>query len=103
MYLNYYYLLKGQFILEDKIYSLNKYSLLFKPLSIKIEINIKNELKYAINLIIFFFKFICSQQIKIKYLNNNLVCFCSTYNKYEIFIIIETFIHCILPLYSQVV
>ena len=59
MYLNYYYLLKGQFILEDKIYSLNKYSLLFKPLSIKIEINIKNALKYAINLIIFFFKFNC--------------------------------------------
>ena len=44
MYLNNYYLLKGQFILEDKVYSLNKYSLIFKPTSVRIEINIKNEL-----------------------------------------------------------
>jgi len=103
MYLNNYYLLKGQFILEDKVYSLNKYSLIFKPTSVRIEINIKNELKYAINLIIFFFKLICSQQIKIKYINSSLICSCTAYNKYEIFNMIENLIYLILPLYSQVI
>lgn len=103
MYLNNYYLLKSQLLLEDKVYYLNKYCLIFKPIKIKIEIKIKNELQYAINIIIFFLKFMCSQFIKIKYVNNNLICFCSTYNKYEIFNIIENWINWILPLYSQVI
>lgn len=93
MYLNNYYLLKGQFILEDKVYSLNKYYLNFKPLSVKIEIKIKNEFQYTINLIIFFLKFMSSQQIKIKYINSCLICFCYVHDKYEIFNIIENLIN----------
>lgn len=92
MYLEYYYLYKGQLLLNDKIYDIKKTHKLTLS-SIRLNINIKNEFKYIINMMLLFLKFINFQKIIIKYKKLNICYESNEFNKNRINAFIYTFIN----------